>query len=226
MSKAALFSRTVVGGSGRSLGSFGAGRRRKREDLQDWMKVGLVRLVWMERLVRVEFGPSRSKRFGQALAEARRGAGEWGELEPGRYQASFVLGEDPVAYTGLARLMERVRHWRATEVYEDDELVSVFHTKEMAWCASFQLTSFRACRYRFYYGILPRCAVCPLFDAERAIRDVLGENPPPGFHFEITFGPNLRALGTGLPPDPDDDFEIPDFPPEEWGEHIADEPPR
>ncbi len=86
----------------------------------------------MERLVRVEFGPSRSKRFGQALAEARGGVGECSELEPGRYRASFVLGEDPAPYTGLARLLERVRHWRATEVYEDDELVSVFHTKEMA----------------------------------------------------------------------------------------------
>jgi len=179
----------------------------------------------MERLVSVEFGPSRSKRFGQALAEARGGVGECSELEPGRYRASFILGEDPAAYTGLARLLERVRQWRATEVYEDDELVSAVHAKEMAWCASFQLTSFRACRNPFYWGVLPRCAVCPLFDAERAIRDVLGENPPPGFDFEITFGPNLRALGTGLPPDPDDDFEIPDCPPEEWGEHIAEEPP-
>jgi len=186
----------------------------------------LVRVVWVERLVAVEFGPSRSKRFGRALAEARSGVGECGEVEPGRHRASFVLSEDSAVYTGLARLLERVRHWRATEVYEDDELVSVFHAKEMAWCASFQLKSFRACRYRFYYGILPRCAVCPLFDAERAIRDVLGENPPPGFHFEITFGPNLRALGAGeLPPDLDEYVEVPDFPPEEWGEPAGDEPP-
>jgi hypothetical protein len=189
------------------------------------MKAGLVRVGWMERLVRVEFGPSRSKRFGRALAEARGGVGECSELEPGRYRASFSLGEDSAAYTGLARLLERVRHWRATEVHEDDELVSAFHTKEMAWCASFQLRSFRACRNPFYWGVLPRCSVCPLLDAERAIRDVLGENPPPGFHFKITVGPNLRALGTGLPPDPDDDFEIPDCPPEEWGEHIGEEPP-
>jgi hypothetical protein len=50
----------------------------------------------------------------------------------------------------------------------------------MAWCASFQLKSFRDCQCRFYYLILPRCSFCPPFDAERAIRDVLGENPPPG----------------------------------------------
>ena len=70
------------------------------------MQPGVVRLVWMERLVRVEFGPSRSKRFGQALVEARSGVGECSELEPGRFRATFLLGEDPAAYTGLARMLE------------------------------------------------------------------------------------------------------------------------
>ena len=185
----------------------------------------MVRVVWVERLVRVQFGPSRSKRFGKALAEARNGVGNCSEREPGRYRASFVLAEDSAAYMGLARLLERVRHWRATEVYEDDEPVSAFHAKEMAWCASFQLKSFRACRFHFGFGVLPRCSVCPLFDAERAIRDIFGENPPPGFVFEITLGPNLRALLAGeLPPDLDEDFEVPDFLPEEWGEPAGGEP--
>jgi hypothetical protein len=116
-------------------------------------------------------------------------------------------------------LLERVRHWRATEVYEDDEPVSVFHTKEMAWCASFQLKSFRACRFHFGYGVLPRCSVCPLFDAERAIRDILGENPRQGNVVEITLGPKLRALLAGeLQPDLDEEFEVPDFLPKEWGD--------
>jgi hypothetical protein len=155
----------------------------------------------MERLVTVEFGPSRSKRFGKALAEAQNGPGECSELEPGRYRTRFVLGTDSATYTGLARLLERVRHWRATEVCEDDEPVSAFHAKEMAWCASFELKSFRACRFHFGYGVLPRCSVCPLFDAERAIRDVLGENPPPANVVEITLGPNLLTLLRGeLPP--------------------------
>src|SRR5712691_11650183 len=105
----------------------------------------------MQRLVSVEFGPSRSKRFGQALAEAESGPGECSELEPGRYRTRFLLGQDAAVYTGLARLLERVRHWRATEVYEDDEQASVFHAKEMAWCASSQLEVFRACRVRFWY---------------------------------------------------------------------------
>jgi hypothetical protein len=74
----------------------------------------------------------------------------------------------------------------------------------------------RACRFHFGYGVLPRCSVCPLFDAERAIRDIMGENPP-GNVLEITLGPKLRALLAGeLPPDLDLDFELPDFPPEGW----------
>ena len=42
-------------------------------------------------------------------------------------------------YSGLARLLEWVRHWRASEVYEEGELISSFHAKEMGWCASFFL---------------------------------------------------------------------------------------
>jgi hypothetical protein len=48
----------------------------------------------------------------------------------------------------------------------------------MAWCASSQLGWFGECRVRFFYRVLPRCAVCPLFDVERAVLDVLGENTP------------------------------------------------
>ena len=182
-------------------------------------------MLKVERLLTVEFGPTRSKRFAKAIAEAESGAGECTEAERGRYRVRFVLGEDATPYTGLARLLERVRHWRASEVYEGDEPVSVFHAKEMAWCASFQLTSFRACRMRFYWGVLPRCSLCPLFDAERAIRDVLGENPPPGTVFEISFGPKLLALMRGeFPPNLDPGLEVPDFVPEEWAGPAGEEP--
>jgi hypothetical protein len=180
----------------------------------------------MERTVTVEFGPSRSKRFGKALAEAESGARECREIGPGRYRVSFVLGDAAAAYLGLARLLERVRHWRATEVYEDEELISTHHAREMAWCASSQLSSFRACRFRFYWGILPRCSFCPLFDAERAIRDVMGENPPPGTVLEITMGPNLQALlGGELRPNLYPALGVPDFLPEEWGKPSGEEPP-
>jgi hypothetical protein len=95
----------------------------------------------------------------------------------------------------------------------------------MAWCAAFQLKAFRACRFHFGNGIFPRCSVCPLFDAERAIRDILGENPP-GPIVEITVGPKLRALLAGeLPLELDEDFEVPDFVPEEWGGPGGEEPP-
>ena len=99
----------------------------------------------------------------------------------------------------------------------------------MAWCASFQLKSFRACRFHFGYGVLPRCSVCPLFDAERAIRDVMGENPPPANVVDITLGPNLLTLLRGeLPPSlagSESGFEVPDFPPKEWGKPSAEDPP-
>ncbi len=90
-----------------------------------------ARVVGVERLVTVEFGPSRSRRFGRAVAEAQNGARECTEVEPGRYRARFLLGEDAAAYAGLARLLERVRHWRATEVYEGKEQVSAFHAKDI-----------------------------------------------------------------------------------------------
>jgi len=183
----------------------------------------------MERLLTVEFGPSRSKRFGTALAEARRVARECSEVEPGRYRARFALGMESAAYAGLASLLERVRHWRATDVYEGDEPVSDYHAKEMAWCASSQLKSYGACRFRFVYGVFPRCSLCPLFDAERAIRDVLGENPPPATVIAITLGPTLRTLQGEVSPHlvegPDLDLEVPDFVPEGWAEPRGEEPP-
>jgi hypothetical protein len=172
----------------------------------------------MDRLLWVEFGPSSSKRFGKALAQA--GPGECAEVEPGRYRVRFRLGTDAAIYSGLGRLLERVRHWRATEVHEDDEQVSVFHAKEMAWCASSQLKWFGACRFRFCYGVLPRCSVCPLFDAERAIREVIGENPFPVAVREIALDPTLRRLQRG-----ELRWHVPDFPPETWPEPLGEQPP-
>ena len=169
----------------------------------------------------VAFGPSRSKRFGKALVEARRGAGGCRKLEPGRYRVRFVLGTDPTVYASLARLLERARNWRATEVFADDGLVSTYQAREMAWCASSQLKSFGDCRFRFYFGVPPRCALCPLLDTRRAVQDSLGENTPAGMVFEIKLGPSWRALMRGeLPTTSNDqldpDWIAPDFPPQEW----------
>jgi hypothetical protein len=202
----------------------------------------------VERLLSVEFGPSRSKRFKKALAEARGGRGDCRELEAGRYRVSFLLGEDAAVYSGLGRLLERVRHWRATEVYEDTEQASAFQAKEMAWCASFQLSSFGDCRERFEHGVLPRCALCPLFDSERAIRAGIREDPAPGQRVQIGFGQNdfgigpepdftkitdldflfdpdvMALLGGEIPDWMDLSGLIPDFPPEEWGQAAGQEP--
>jgi hypothetical protein len=68
----------------------GSGRRRPCPAIGG--SLGWVSVVGMERLLTVEFGPSRSRRFGRALAEAHSGPGECSEAEPGRYRARFVLG--------------------------------------------------------------------------------------------------------------------------------------
>ena len=183
----------------------------------------------MERRLTVEFGPSRSKRFAKAVAAAQSGPGECKELEPGRYRVSFVLGTDAGVYTGLARLLQSTRNWAATEVYEGEEPLPSFHTREMAWCASSQLKMFGECRFRFSYGVFPRCALCPLLQVERAVRDMLGENPIPSPRIEIEYGPRLRALLRGeldkLDQEFEEDWQAPDFPPEEWGEPAGEEPP-
>jgi hypothetical protein len=183
----------------------------------------------VERVLTVEFGPSRSKRFAKAVAEARGGAGECSELEPGNYGVRFVLGSDGGVYKSLARLSQRVGDWRATEVYEGDQLVSSYHAREMAWCASEQLGWFDECRFRFFYGVLPRCSLCPLFDVERAVRDVLGENTPN--RIEIRFPPRIEALLAGELPPPtsapplDPNWRVTDQPPDEWWRDLGDAPP-
>jgi hypothetical protein len=183
----------------------------------------------MERLLTVEFGPSRSKRFAKAVAEARAGAGACAELEPGRYRVRFRLDRDSRVFTSLARLLQRVRDWRATEVYEGDRLASAYHAREMAWCASSQLDWFGECRVRFFYGVYPRCSLCPLFDVERAVLDVLGENTPN--MIEIRLPPRIEAILTGEPsphimaPPVDPNWRIPDSPPAEWRQRLDEKPP-
>jgi hypothetical protein len=180
---------------------------------------------WVERLVTVVFGPSRSTRFAAAVAEAEHGPGQCSEIEPGRYRVRFVLDADLTAYTGLARLLERVRHWRASEVTSDHESVSAYHAREMAWCASSQLNSFGECRFRFYFGLPPRCSLCPLFNHQRATLDLLGESTPAGLTFEITLSPELqRLLGEHDPPELDPDWQIPDYPPQHWQQPGGEQP--
>jgi len=62
--------------------------------------------------------------------------------------------------------------------------------------------------------------LCALFDAERAVRDALGENGLPAMVFEIRFGPRVQALLEGESPSVserglDRDWRVPDFVPDE-----------
>ena len=89
----------------------------------------------------------------------------------------------------------------------------------MGWCASSQLRLSGDCRFRFFFGVPPRCAHCPLLDGERAIRDAMGESPPKGLVLELSVGPRLRALlGDDLVEELNHTMSIPDYLPEEWGE--------
>jgi len=200
----------------------------------------------MARRLTVEFGPSRSKRFGKAVALAQSGPGACSEVEPGRYRVTFLLAGEAALYGALGRLLERVRHWRASEVYEGDEPVSTYQVKEMAWCASFQLGTFGECRERFQWGVMPRCALCPLFDSERAIRAGMREEPVLGEHVQAAFGLHDAALIVGpdfamitdldylfdsdvmavlegeIPEWIDLSALIPDSPPEEWPDTAPD----
>ena len=192
----------------------------------------------MGRVLTVEFGPSRSKRFQEAVAQAAVSAGECSELEPGRYRVRFVLDQDAAVYASLARLLARVRGWRASEVFEEDEQVAVFHVKEMAWCAAFYLSRFGDCRERFLYGVLPRCGYCPLFDAERAIRAGLRPQPasfqvgedadtPDDPSYRLVLAADLLELLSSEPPDWLDLSRLyPDTPPREWEEPDGDARPR
>ena len=87
----------------------------------------------------------------------------------------------------------------------------------MAWCADSQLRLFGDCRFFFSYGVFPRCSLCPLFDAEKAIRDVMGENLHPGAMLSIEIGEAIlaRLRGEHLS-NLDLDLKVPDFVPEEW----------
>jgi hypothetical protein len=98
----------------------------------------------------------------------------------------------------------------------------------MGWCASSQLGWFGDCRVRFFHGVLPRCALCPLFDVERAVRDVLGENTPNTI--EVRLPARVEAILAGEEPPPplapslDPDWRIPDSIPPEWRQQLGEEP--
>ena len=71
-------------------------------------------------------------------------------------------------------------------------------------------------------GVPKRCPACPLYEPDRAEREMRGEGAPPPIGLEIELGPNLRAILRGeVPPGLDagpDPEKASDFVPEEWEE--------
>jgi hypothetical protein len=173
----------------------------------------------VERLLIVEFGPSRSKRFQQAVRIAGC-ASECVELTPGRYRATFRLSDDPAVYKQLGWLLATVRHWRSTDVYNMDGPASAYHARELSWCAASQLDCFGSCQWRYHLGVPPRCNLCPLFNQQKALHDISGENP---LLIEIKLPPQLLARLNNQPPPPasldlDPDWRAPDAIPPDWQE--------
>ncbi len=138
-----------------------------------------------ERNLTVFFGPSRSKFFPEAVTYARAVAKEVAEPEPERYRAAFTLGADPDAYAHASALIERVRRWQGSEVYLGPIPVSPVIAKDMGWCAGDQLRRHGTYRYRYFIGVPRRCPACPLYEPERAEREMRGEGAPPPIGLEI-----------------------------------------
>jgi hypothetical protein len=133
-------------------------------------------------------------------------------------------------------LLQGVRSWRATAVYQGAEPVSSYQAREMAWCASEQLGRFGNCRWTFWCGIPARCTLCPLFDAkhardtivrraaaQRPALDKLPVRPAPGLNavhdLDLLFDPDIReVLDWQIPEWMDLSPLIPDFPPDTTGQ--------
>lgn len=121
----------------------------------------------------VTFGPSTSVGFPRAVAYARRWA-ECSELHNGRSEAQFHLGEIAGPYARAAQLLEFVRGWRGTVALIDGEPEHLFVVQMMLWCAARWLRSRGDCDQRYWTETYVRCRVCPLFDPDRAAREIAG----------------------------------------------------
>ncbi len=126
-------------------------------------------------ILTVTFGPSSSPNFRRALDYARRVA-EAEEIEPGRWRARIELEtEQPQTFARAARLLEHVQGWRTSDVELDSEPELFWAVRAMAWCANGYLRSFGRCTFTYWSEVPARCHRCPLFDPERAERELSAE---------------------------------------------------
>lgn len=117
----------------------------------------------------ITFGPSRSPEFPRAVEFAQVNAGAV-EVEPGRWRATFELGElDQVPYARAADLLHAVKRWRSMRVEVDGEAERWYVATAMLECARGYLRTWGRCGFRYRYDIPQRCGPCPLFDRDRAM---------------------------------------------------------
>jgi hypothetical protein len=151
----------------------------------------------MERLLRVEFGPLALEMLRQgrcaATKLARRVRRERARPLPGHVSACMrgrpLQRSWPPPRAGSALAGNgRVRGRRAR-----------LHLPPRRWpgVPPSSSTTSGECRERFQWGVMPRCALCPLFDSERAIRAGMCKEPVLGERSQAAFDLHDAALIVG-----------------------------
>jgi hypothetical protein len=126
-------------------------------------------------ILTIAFGPSRAEGYRRAVAYGHR----WGhsaveDPQTGRSEVVFHLHEVGQPYARAAQLLELVRGWRGTEASIDGQPEQLYVVQAMLWCAARWLRSRGDCGQRYWTEVFAKCRACPLFDPDRAAREIAG----------------------------------------------------
>lgn len=121
--------------------------------------------------IRVSFGPTTSANGARALAIAARfGAG--GRAAGARTTILTSIDVDRAPYPFLYELLGLVKGWRSTAIEIAGEPEPAYVVQSMLHCARGWIRSKSTCGERYYNEVWAKCWVCPLFEEERAHREV------------------------------------------------------
>ena len=161
------------------------------------------------------FGPSRPKFFPKAVG-VRQGSGDDAHRTRARTTPGHVRPRHRSRYLRPRRCLDRSGSQLASlGGLPGRGPLPLARAQDLAWCGGDQLHRHEECRFGYYWNIPARCLRCPMFDRDRAERQLAGEGRPAPVLLEFELGPNLKRLLRG-------DFsaereeEVPDTVPEEW----------
>src|SRR2546430_11165585 len=146
----------------------------------------------------VTFGPAATPTFSRAVAYAAGHADALGEIAPGTFQATFVLGREEARFGRALVLLNMVGNWRATTVEVAGSPELPLNAQDMVHCAREWLRRMGQCRQILAEPLPFKCRCCPLYDAAWAAECAPEPEPWAGL-----LGESL------LPP-------VPDHLPEDW----------